>query len=94
MWAAYFPRGEIHGVDIDPEARQYAGKRVVIHIGDASQAAVLDPILAQVGGQFDVIIDDGSHRYEHQLRACCAVAASRARRVVRDRDVHTSYRKK
>jgi hypothetical protein len=67
MWAAYFPRGELHGVDIEESARAYAGERIEIQIGDAGREDVLKPILAKAGGRFEVIIDDGSHRYDvHQ----------------------------
>jgi predicted O-methyltransferase YrrM len=95
MWAAYFPRGEIHGVDIDEGARAYACERIAIHIGDASRHEVLAPILAQVGGRFDVIVDDGSHRYEHQYPSLLALWPHLAPGgLYAIEDIHTSYRKK
>ena len=95
MWAAYFPRGQIHGVDIDDSARAYAGERITIHIGDAGRRDVLDPILAEAGGRFDVIIDDGSHRYEHQYPSLMALWPHLAPGgLYAIEDIHTSYRKK
>jgi predicted O-methyltransferase YrrM len=95
MWAAYFPRGEVHGIDIDPTARQYAADRITIHIGDGSSQEVLAPILAQAGGSFDVIVDDGSHRYEHQHPSLLALWPHLAPGgLYAIEDVHTSYRKK
>ena len=40
---------------------------VTIHIGDASNPAVLDRTLGDA--HFDVIIDDGSHRSDHIISA-------------------------
>jgi len=65
MWRDYFPNAEIVGVDINPDAQQYSGDRVTIEIMD--QANKLQ--LAELGakhGPFDIVIDDGSHRWDHQ----------------------------
>jgi predicted O-methyltransferase YrrM len=95
MWAEYFPQGEIHGVDIDESARQHAGERITIHIGDAGRKEVLEPIVAQAGGYFDVIIDDGSHRYEHQYPSLMALWPHLAPGgVYAIEDLQTSYRTK
>jgi predicted O-methyltransferase YrrM len=94
MWAAYFPHAEIHGVDIDQGARAYAGERITVHVGDASRPEVLDPILEQAGG-FDVIIDDGSHRYDDQRASLLHLWPQLARGgLYAIEDIHTSYRKK
>jgi Methyltransferase domain len=94
MWADYFPQGEIHGIDIVESARQHAAERIKVHIGDASQQEVLAPIVAEVGA-FDVIIDDGSHRYEHQYPSLMALWPHLAPGgVYAIEDLGTSYRKK
>ena len=59
MWRSYFPRGAIHGVDI--QAKDLDEPRVFTHQGSQSDVDFLEE-LAVAHGPFDVIIDDGSHR--------------------------------
>jgi hypothetical protein len=95
MWAQYFRRGEIHGIDIVESARQHASARIKVHIGDASRQEVLDPIIAEAGGSFDVIIDDGSHRYDDQYPSLLALWPHLAPGgLYAIEDLQTSYRKK
>lgn len=66
VWREYFPKAEIWGLDIDPEAIADYGER--IHVVQGSQ---IDPLaLAKIapGCLFDVVIDDGSHVVDHILR--------------------------
>ena len=65
-WAEYFPRAQVVGADINPDARQVAGERITIEIADQSDAAQLQA-LAEAHGPFDVVIDDGSHVWTHQI---------------------------
>ena len=65
-WRDYFHRGHVIGVDIDPETRKYADDRLTIHIADQSSVTDLDYI-AKRFGPFDLIIDDGSHVWDHQI---------------------------
>jgi hypothetical protein len=55
MWHEYFSNGSIHGIDIRPECQQLCKSypRVRITTGDATKTPV--------SGDFDIIIDDGSH---------------------------------
>lgn len=55
MWSKYFANAKIVGVDIREECRQLCKKypNISIYISDASQKVI--------DGQFDIIIDDGSH---------------------------------
>lgn len=64
-WRDYFPNGEVIGVDIDPRTKAHEQSRIRIKIADQSKAADLD-LLASMG-PFDVIIDDGSHVWPHQI---------------------------
>ena len=66
MWEAYFPKAEIHGVDIDPECKQYEKGRVRIHIMDLAKKENLLELRAL---RPLVIIDDASHLWSHQLLA-------------------------
>ena len=38
-------------------------------IADQSNADLCDQVIRETGGEFDIIIDDGSHRIEHQLKS-------------------------
>ena len=67
MWEEFFPNATIYGLDIDPACEQLAGGRCEIFIGDQSDHSVLRRVVDRAGGHFDIVIDDGSHRVEHQL---------------------------
>jgi demethylmacrocin O-methyltransferase len=60
MWAEYFPRGRITGLDIE-EKRLILPPSVTVLQGSQSDAALLARIWEE-HGPFDIIIDDGSHR--------------------------------
>jgi hypothetical protein len=68
MWRDYFPRGEIHGLDINE--KRIKEPRIHIHRGDQSDAEFMGN-LGREYGPFDVIIDDGSHVNAH-IRASFA----------------------
>lgn len=75
MWRDYFPNAEIHGIDIsvdeyrkaileDPESNLPSlPSRTHFHIGDQGDKDFLDTI----GIDFDIVIDDGSHRVADQI---------------------------
>jgi len=65
MWRDYFPNGSVIGVDIDPQARRHAGERITIEIANQSDERDLMRIAAL--GPFDLVIDDGSHVWAHQI---------------------------
>ncbi len=70
-WAKYFARAEsIVGVDIDPKCASlsFVDPRISVVIGDAGDAATEAEILRH-SPQFDIIIDDGSHRSRDVVRA-------------------------
>ena len=66
MWEEYFPRGKIVGVDIDARTARHRSERIDIEIVDQSNVEQLHG-LAQTHGPFDVIVDDGSHVWDHQI---------------------------
>lgn len=59
MWKEYFPKAEIHAIDI-VDKTEYAEDRVNILIGSQNDVKFLEDTNKQFG-PFDVIIDDGSH---------------------------------
>jgi hypothetical protein len=67
MWSDYFPNGQIFGLDCRASS-QPADERIKVFQGSQADGATLDR-LAAVAGPFDVIIDDGSHRWSEQILA-------------------------
>ncbi len=66
MWAEYFPRARIFGVDINP-ATHLDTDRITTFIADQGDPTQLREITDATGSDdFDIIIDDGSHRADHQ----------------------------
>lgn len=61
MWKEYFPNAQIFGLDVRPDCIEHEEDRISITIGDQADPKVLDETLKKAGGQFDIIIDDGSH---------------------------------
>lgn len=69
MWEEFFPNAMIHGIDIDPACRALEGGRRRISIGDQRDPRFLEQVITQASEAFDIVIDDGSHRPEDQLRS-------------------------
>ena len=66
VWEEYFPNGIVIGADIDPGIKSLGTSRILTEIID--QSNIED--LVQLGvnhGPFDVVIEDGSHQWEHQI---------------------------
>lgn len=63
LWKEYFPNGEIYGIDINPKCKQYEEERVRVAIGDQTDEQFLASITDS--NEFDIIIDDGSHIWDH-----------------------------
>jgi hypothetical protein len=67
MWRDYFGDGtHVHGVDIEPACKAYAGPGISITIGDQSEPEFWKRFLAD-NPQFDVVIDDGGHEAVQQI---------------------------
>lgn len=66
MWRDAFPEAEIFSCDIRPETLVNED-RIHSVVADQSDADSLKAMANGFGGNFDVIIDDGSHQREHQL---------------------------
>lgn len=65
-WAAYFPNARIYGLDIN-DARHLETDRVSTFIVDQGSRAELRAFLEKCPDkEFDIIVDDGSHRADHQ----------------------------
>lgn len=60
-WREYFPNAQIRGVDITPKYEDKGHDRITVYQGSQEDKKVLDQIILDAKGEFDVIIDDGSH---------------------------------
>lgn len=66
MWRDYFANGRIYGIDVN-EAAELDGERVRTFVADQGELDDLRALTEATGGiRFDVIVDDGSHRPDHQ----------------------------
>ena len=66
MWKKYFRNAEIYGVDINPECKIHADERIHVEIMDLS---LLENLEALKNIQPEIIIDDASHIWSHQIKA-------------------------
>ena len=66
VWEEYFPNSRIIGADIDEGTRRFASGRIEIEIIDQSNLEDLVRLGVR-HGPFDIIIEDGSHIWDHQI---------------------------
>lgn len=64
MWAKAFPEAEIVGLDLNEPTEEIPETNIKFVQGNQADLLVLDKL-----GDFDVIIDDGSHRTDDQIRS-------------------------
>lgn len=65
LWKRYLgPLAQIVGIDIRQHCKTFEEQQIAVRIGDQSDAAFLDRVLAEFGPP-DVIVDDGSHVMRH-----------------------------
>lgn len=65
MWRKYFhPDSTIVGIDINPSCKQHEENGVHVRIGDQSDPEFLQQLIDEFG-EFDLVIDDGSHHVDH-----------------------------
>jgi hypothetical protein len=67
MWAAYFRKGRIYGVDIEDKTRLSEGRIKVFQCSQVDRDG-LTRLCADIG-PCDFIIDDGSHINAHQIES-------------------------
>jgi hypothetical protein len=65
MWKRFFgPMATIVGIDIDPKCRKMEEDGIHTRIGDQSDVSFLGQLIEEFG-EFDIVLDDGSHQMEH-----------------------------
>jgi cephalosporin hydroxylase len=65
-WREYFPNAKIIGVDINVNCKQFETGDIKIELADQSNVEHLAR-LAATHGPFDIVVEDGSHLWEHQV---------------------------
>ena len=68
MWQEYFPNAFIYGMDINPASKAHEDGRIKIIIGDQNDDEDLQHIKNEIG-VCDIILDDGSHMTDHQIKS-------------------------
>jgi SAM-dependent methyltransferase len=92
MWKKYFGRkASIIGLDVDERTRSLAEPQIEIVIGDQGDRAFLQKMRSEFG-PFDIVIDDGGHTMEQQIRSFEELwPAVKDGGVYVVEDLHTSY---
>ena len=76
LWERYFPNAQIYGIDIDlshtsrgktPKELLKDKERIQLFEFDACDKKKVDEFIKEHGGEFDIIIEDGSHLGHHQI---------------------------
>ena len=63
MWAGYYPRARVVGIDIEEKVVHHP--RVEVRRGDQSDPEFLNGVARDLGGRLDLVVDDGSHVNAH-----------------------------
>ena len=90
-WREYFPNATIIGVDIQLTCKRFESDDIAIELADQSNLEHLAHIAAK-HGPFDIVVEDGSHMWEHQittLRALFPFVKNGGHYVVED--LQTNY---
>lgn len=66
MWRDFFPNAHIYGADIAPQTL-FGEERITTYLCDETKKEEIEDLIRQVGSDIDIFIDDGSHRWQHQL---------------------------
>lgn len=69
-WREYFPNAKIVGIDIDPDCKKSENidQNIFVEIGSQDDISFLDSVCRKYGN-FDLILDDGSHVNEHVIKS-------------------------
>lgn len=65
-WRDYFQAGTIYGIDVQPDTMILDEPRIITHLVDSTSAEAARAYLE--GRTFDVIVDDGAHIPELQVK--------------------------
>ncbi len=93
LWERYFPNAELHFIDNNQDIFSFnKPPRANYHILDQADPTALKEFVERIGGDFDVIIDDGGHQMHQQIisfRTLFPFVRSGGLYIIED--LHTSY---
>lgn len=92
LWEQYFPNAELHFIDISDKMIRYYSSRAHYHFLSQSDPKALARFGKMVGGDFDLIIDDGGHTMSQQIisfKNLFPLLKSGGLYIIED--LHTSY---
>ncbi len=69
MWRGFFPKAQIYGADILPEL-VFKDERIETFQCNQSKKKDLKKLIAKIGPDIDLVIDDGSHLAKDQVFTC------------------------
>lgn len=94
LWEAYFKNANIIGLDINPDCAKYGGDRKKVYIGSQTDDLLLWKI-AKENIPLSIIIDDGSHNWDHQIKSFRTLfPLLKSGGLYFVEDLHTSYASK
>lgn len=65
-WEEYFPNANIYGIDIYSH-QELNNNRIKTFVADQNNIDDLKKVIIAINNKLDIIIDDGSHKGEHQV---------------------------
>lgn len=68
MWMEYFPKAQIHGLDIS-DFSWFEHERFTFHRCDMDDRKAIAKVAKKIGKDMDIVIDDASHASHHQQNA-------------------------
>lgn len=92
LYQKYFPMAEkIVGIDVDPKCKRAESGNIFVEIGSQADPGFLADV-SDIHGPFDIVVDDGSHVFEHQIASFEALFPRMSPDgVYLVEDTHTSY---
>lgn len=69
MWRDFFPNAQIYGIDHDP-GTMFRDERIQTFFCNQSSRKDLEALIAKIGNDIDLLIDDGSHVPSDQVFTC------------------------
>jgi hypothetical protein len=67
-WSEFYPNSLIVGIDINNDCKIYESEKIKIEIGSQIDEKFLMSVIEKYG-EFDFIIDDGSHFQSHMIKS-------------------------
>jgi hypothetical protein len=69
MFREYLPNATLHGIDIDPRCFAYQDEipGTQVRLLDQGDPAALNAFIDELGGEYDLILDDGGHTMQQQI---------------------------